>query len=184
MVSTMKFLLGTASSTAAVALWLTCVTALTARAQEANQFPPVENEEFYGRPVIATVTQCFEIYDPHSLEELRRVKQMGFDQVILDRAPLHQQATEVGLDVVIANWWTEETEQQVIDDSLRLSRDVASGRLKGISVMDEPERNAPDTPFEYYVNLYGRLKPLMVDELEGVRLEISYWGPLESWDQR
>lgn len=153
-------------------------------AQNQESFPPIDNSEFFGVKSTGTVTQRFEIYDPHTLADLQAVEAMGFDQVILDRAPLHKEATALGLDVVIANWWTDETDQQLIDDSIKLSREVDSGRLVGISVMDEPERNSPDTPFKFYVDLYQKLKPLMVDELSGVRLEISYWGPLASWDQR
>ncbi|MEM7559059.1 MAG: hypothetical protein AAF394_08040, partial [Planctomycetota bacterium] len=104
---------------------------------------PIPNSEFYGKPTTCRVTERFEIYDPHSLEELQKVKQMGFDQVILDRAPLHTLATQVGLDVVIANWWTPETKESIIQDSLKLSEEVAPGRLRGISLMDEPERNTP-----------------------------------------
>lgn len=141
------------------------------------------DSEFYGKPTTCRVTERFEIYDPHSLEALQKVKRMGFDQVILDRAPLHTLATRVGLDVVIANWWTPKTEESVIRDSLALSERVAPGRLRGISVMDEPERNTPDTPFEFYIDLYKHLKP-ETKKLQNTRLEISYWGPLSRWDQR
>lgn len=155
-----------------------------AQRRRRNRFPPIENAEFFGKVTKSKVTERFEIYDPHSREELQTVKDMGFDQVILDRAPLHKDATEVGLDVVIANWWTHKTEQKQIDDMIAYCRQVEPGRLVGISVMDEPERNSPDTDIEWYVDLYEELKPQMTDELEGVDLEISYWGPLESWDQR
>ncbi|MEM7476117.1 MAG: hypothetical protein AAF483_14075 [Planctomycetota bacterium] len=150
----------------------------------AERFPPIENSEFYGKKTLSRVTERFEIYDPHSVEELEKVKAMGFDQVILDRAPLHQEATRLGLDVVIANWWTPETKQEVIDGSLDLSRQVEKGRLAGISIMDEPERNTPNTPFEFYIDLYQKLKPQMDASMQNARLEISYWGPIDSWDQR
>lgn len=143
----------------------------------------IPNSEFYGEPTTCRVTERFEIYDPHSLEELQKVKQMGFDQVILDRAPLHTLATQIGLDVVIANWWTPETEESVIQDSIALSKKVAPGRLRGISLMDEPERNTPDTPFEFYIDLYKRIKS-ETKSLQNTRLEISYWGPLSRWDDR
>lgn len=145
---------------------------------------PISNADFFGVPSVGKITQRFEIYDPHSRTELETVKRWGFDQVILDRAPLHKDATDVGLDVVIANWWTHETPAQQIDDTLQLARTVAPGQLVGISLMDEPERNSPDTPFGFYIDLYERIKPKMVDGLQGVRLEIAYWGPLRYWDQR
>ncbi len=146
--------------------------------------PPVGNSEFFGVTSSSRITRRFEIYDPHSPDELAAVKAMGFDQVILDRAPLHTDATKLGLDVVIANWWTDQTEPDVIERSLDLSKEVEPGRLAGISVMDEPERNSPETPFSFYVDLYQELKPKLVDELQGIPLEISYWGPLVNWDQR
>jgi hypothetical protein len=154
------------------------------QAAVADEFPPIDNSEFFGKTTVANVTRYLEIYDPHSLDELRAIKAMGFDQVVLDRAPLHADATALGLKVVIANWWSDTTEQATIDESLEFARQVAPGQLTGISVMDEPERNSPDTPFQYYVDLYQQLKPRMLGPLANVRLEISYWGPLASWDQR
>lgn len=156
-----------------------------AEAQRRQRVPrPIPNSEFLGVKSTGRVTPVFEIYDPHSLEDLQHLKNMGFDQVILDRAPLHEQATELGLNVVLANWWTPETKQDVIDSMFDLAKTVAPGKLAGISVMDEPERNSPDTPFSFYVDLYQKLKPRMTGPLKGVGLEISYWGPLVSWDQR
>ncbi len=145
---------------------------------------PIENTEFYGVTQRSKVTRRFEIYDPHSVEDLQAVRDMGFDQVILDHPNLHSHATELGLDVVLANWWHQETPQSAIDETYQLATEVAPGKLKAISIQDEPERNSPDTPFSYYVELYKKLKPRMVDKLAQTRLEISYWGPLSSWDQR
>ena len=145
---------------------------------------PIDNAEFIGVPTTAKITRRFEIYDPHTVEDLQAVKAMGFDQVMLDRAPLHVAATELGLDVVIANWWTPSTSQETIDQSMALARQVAPGKLNAISLMDGPERNSPETPFGFYVDLYRQLRPQLVDALAGSRLEISYWGPLRSWDQR
>lgn len=156
-----------------------------ANAQRRQRRPkPIPNSEFIGVKSTGRVTPVFEIYDPHSEQELQHVKKMGFDQVILDRAPLHEQATKLGLDVVLANWWTPETKPEIIDSMFELAKKVAPGKLAGISVMDEPERNSPDTPFSFYVDLYQKLKPRMTGPLQDVGLEISYWGPLVSWDQR
>jgi len=156
---------------------LVVAVVLVAGPTNAQNLKPIPNSEFYGKPTTCRVTERFEIYDPHSLEELQTVKQMGFDQVILDRAPLHTLATQVGLDVVIANWWTPETEESIIQDSLKLSEKVAPGRLRGISLMDEPERNSPDTPFEFYIDLYKRFKP-EAKKLQDTTLEIPHSGPL------
>ena len=156
----------------------------TTHAQRSRSPRPIPNSEFLGVKTSGKVTPIFEIYDPHSREELEHVRNMGFDQVILDRAPLHKDATDLGLKVVLANWWTPETKPDQIDSMFDLAQQVAPGMLAGISIMDEPERNSPDTPFGFYVDLYKKLKPRMVGPLKDVGLEISYWGPLVSWDQR
>ncbi len=165
-----------------------CLFSISLMAQENDsapeQPPPVDNSEFFGVATQARITQRFEIYDPHSLADLQAVKAMGFDQVILDYPNLHSAATDLGLDVVLANWWHQDTSQEAIDEALTLASKVETGRLRGISIQDEPERNSPDTPFKYYVDLYRQLKPRLNDALSGVRLELSYWGPLKSWDER
>lgn len=152
---------------------------------EAEQaFSRIENAEFFDVAIRGKITHRFEIYDPHSREDLLAVRAMGFHQVILDFPNLHSAATELGLDVVLANWWHEETPAADIEAAFAVANQVASGRLRAISLQDEPERNSPDTPFKYYVDLYQQLKPRLTGPLQNVRLEISYWGPLLSWDQR
>ena len=146
--------------------------------------PPIANSEFYGIKTQARITQRFEIYDPRSLADLKAVKSMGFDQVILDQPQLHVDATAIGLDVVLANWWTKDSSKELIEQTFRIAKEVDPKHLVGISVMDEPERNSPDTPFQFYVDLYRSLKNRLVEGLAGVKLEISYWGPLSAWDQR
>ena len=167
---------------------LGCMISFSLMAQEIEhapeQPPPVDNSEFFEVATQARITQRFEIYDPHSLEDLQAVKTMGFDQVILDFPNLHSAATNLGLDVVLANWWHQDTTQTAIDEALLLATKVKTGRLRGISMQDEPERNSPDTPFKYYVDLYQQLKPRMTEALSNVQLELSYWGPLKSWDER
>lgn len=153
----------------------------TAVAQDGSAV--IQNSQFWGVESAGRVTQRFEIYDPHSADELREVWELGFDQVILDQPNLHAAATAAGLDVVLANWWHQETPPETIEATFELAQQVESGRLRGISLQDEPERNSPDTPFKYYVDLYQQLHPRLVDKLAGVRLEISYWGPLRNWTQ-
>ncbi len=154
-----------------------------ARDEQTNPIP-IPNSEFLDKPTHAKITRRFEIYDPHSEEDLQIVRSMGFHQVILDYPNLHAYATSQGLDVVLANWWHQETPPSAIDETFVLAAAVAPGRLKAISVQDEPERNSPDTAFSFYVDLYQKLKPRLSDQLSSTRLEISYWGPLRSWDQR
>ena len=127
------------------------------------------------------ITQRFEIYNPHSREQLQVIKAMGFTQVILDWPNLHEEATKLGLDVVLANWWTQETKAEEIELGLNWARQVERRRLSAISLMDEPERNSPDTPFSYYRDLYTNLRARLDRETPHVALEISHWGPLSSW---
>jgi hypothetical protein len=143
----------------------------------------ITDSQFMGIVTKTKITTKFEIYDPHSRQELRAVKEMGFTQVILDWPNLHPDATDLGLDVVLANWWTHKTPQEDIERAIELAKQVAAGRLAGISVMDEPQRNSPETPFDFYVTTYNQLRSRLDRELPGVGLEISHWGPLASWDQ-
>lgn len=141
------------------------------------------NASFIDVATTARVTQRFEIYDPHSAEELQAVKQMGFTQVILDFPSLYSEAAAMGLNVVTANWWTHETPQADIERAFEVASQLPRDRLAGISMMDEPDRNSPETPAEYYVDVYNRLRSRLDGQLPSVRLEISHWGPLASWSQ-
>ncbi|MDG1894762.1 MAG: hypothetical protein P8J37_07630 [Fuerstiella sp.] len=154
------------------------------QARDPVELRPRSNEEYVGRSVRTTVAQRFEMYDPHSKEALADLKAMGFTQVILDWPNLHNAASDVGLDVVLANWWTQDTKPEEIKEGLELARKVSPQSLIGFSIMDEPGRNAPETPFGYYIDLYEQLKPKFAEELPGTRLEISHWGPMASWDSR
>ncbi len=143
----------------------------------------ITDTQFMGIATKTKITTKFEIYDPHTRQELQAVKEMGFTQVILDWPNLHPDATALGLNVVLANWWTDKTPPADIERSIELAKQVAKNRLAGISVMDEPQRNSPETPFDFYVKTYNQLRPRLDRELPGVGLEISHWGPLASWDQ-
>ncbi len=143
-----------------------------------------DNSEFIGLTTTAKITKKFEIYDPHSKKDLQAVKEMGFTQVILDRSNLHREATNTGLNVVLANWWTKETSPDDIKRTIDLAKQVAARRLMGISMMDEPERNSPDTPFQYYVDLYKVLRSQIDRELCNIRLEISHNGPFVTWNEK
>ncbi|MEQ1826662.1 MAG: hypothetical protein ABL921_11985 [Pirellula sp.] len=144
---------------------------------------PIANSEFYDVKTRTRVTQRFEIYDPRSVADLKTVKAMGFTQVILDQPQWHVHATELGLDVVLANWWTKDSPQELYDQTFRIAKEVAPKNLVGISIMDEPELNSPDTPFPFYGDLYKRLRHRLAEGLGHVKLEISYWGPLRTWNQ-
>ena len=163
---------------------LRCTSSVYSQGETEQQTPPpIANSEYYGIKTQARITQRFEIYDPRSLTDLKAVKAMGFDQVILDQSQWHIDATALGLDVVLANWWTKDSSKELIEQTFQIAKRVDPKHLVGISVMDEPERNSPETPFQFYVDLYTRLKRRLVEDLAGVKLEISYWGPLSKWDQ-
>jgi len=124
------------------------------------------------------------MYDPHSEQAMVDLKAMGFTQVILDQPQLHKAASNAGLDVVLANWWTQDTKTKQIETAIGRAREVANGALVGFSVMDEPGRNSPDTPFDFYRDLYEELKPRFAKQFPRTRLEISHWGPMAGWNQR
>jgi hypothetical protein len=144
----------------------------------------LSNAPYVGVKIRTTIPQRFEMYDPHSEQALTDLKAMGFTQVILDRPQLHKAATAAGLHVVLANWWTQDTKPDEIENGVERAREVAPEKLIGLSVMDEPGRNSPDTPFGFYIDLYEKLKPTFAADLPGTRLEISHWGPMAGWDHR
>ena len=139
------------------------------------------NAPFVGVPVKTKVAQRFEMYSPRDEQAVRELKKMGFTQVMLDRPNLHQAATDVGLPFVLAHWWNQETKPEEIKAAVERAKSVDQSLLIGFSIMDEPERNAPDTPFGYYIDVYEKLRPEFQKDLAGTRLEISHWGPLADW---
>ena len=67
--------------------------------------PPAfaNNDPFHNITVKVKISDRFEIYDPHSVEQLQAIRDMGFRQAILDWPNLHREATQLGLDVVMSN---------------------------------------------------------------------------------
>ena len=159
-----------------------CLLALTLVPPLGGDEPdPISNAAFQNRPVPGTISDRFEIYNPHTLEHLETIKSLGIQQVVLDWPNLHSAATKLGLDVVIANWWTKDTQQSEIDARLEYLKEVDRRHLAAVSMMDEPERYAPDTPFSYYQKIYGELRTKLKNQSLDTPLEISHWGPLQSW---
>ncbi len=142
------------------------------------------NARFIDVQTTCRITRQFEMYDPHSKEALQTLKAMGFTQVILDWPQLHKEATELGLNVVLANWWIKSTPPEQIQSAIDFAKQVDPKHLVGISMMDEPNRNHRETPFGFYLDTYQTLRCKLDAELPGVRLEISHWGPLKSWERR
>lgn len=141
------------------------------------------NAPYLGVPITGRVARRFEMYSPHSEQDLRELKSMGFTQVILDWPNLHAAATQAGLKVVLANWWIDKTLPEDVEQGVQRAREVHAESLIGFSVMDEPGRNSPDTPFRYYIDLYERLRPRFREEFPETRLEISHWGPMANWNE-
>ncbi|MCA9047487.1 MAG: hypothetical protein KDA89_02085, partial [Planctomycetaceae bacterium] len=113
----------------------------------------------------------------------RDLKEMGFTQVMLDWPNLHQAAAEAGLQFVLAHWWNQKSSSEEISAAVERARQTDSQKLIGFSVMDEPERNSPETPFGFYIDLYEKLLPEFRRDLPNTRIEISHWGPLASWTE-
>lgn len=168
---------------AAISAIIILAIALSVSAEEVSRQPEPWAASVSSAGVTTTghITRRFEIYNPHSVQEIEAVKRMGFTQVILDRHDLHSVATEAGIDVVLANWWTLETDPQDVEKSLARAMQVNPQHLVAISMMDEPERYAPDTPFVFYKTLYLKLRRHLDQQSPHVKLEISHWGPLRSW---
>lgn len=139
------------------------------------------NAPFVDVPFRTRVAQRFEMYSPRDEQAVRELKEMGFTQVMLDRPNLHEAATDAGLHFVLAHWWNQETKPEDIKAAVDRARSVDRSLLIGFSIMDEPERNAPETPFGYYIDVYEQLRPEFQKDLPGTRLEISHWGPLAEW---
>lgn len=135
---------------------------------------------YIGTTFRGRVSQKFEMYCPRSDEDLRALKSLGFTQVILDRPNLHSAATREGLQVVLGNWWSQDTKAEEIERGIAQARKVDPETLTGFSVMDEPDRNTPETPFSFYRDLYEQLKPRFRGEFPEARIEISHWGPMAS----
>jgi hypothetical protein len=158
--------------------------AVHAEESQSGESLRVDNSVYQNQMVRGRVSDRFEIYNPHSEADLLDIRKMGFTQVILDWPNLHAAATGLGLDVVVANWWTIDTETAKVEEAIRIAQSIRRDKLRGISMMDEPERNSPQTPFEFYEALYKDLRTVLDKELTGVRLEMSHWGPLRGWDEQ
>ena len=163
-------------------------TAPSADTQEATpavtdlvQLRRAANAPFVGVPVKTKVAQRFEMYSPRTEQAVKELKEMGFTQVMLDRPNLHQAATDVGLPFVLAHWWNQDTRPEEITAAVERAKSVDRSLLIGFSIMDEPERNAPDTPFGFYIDVYEKLRPEFRKDLPRTQLEISHWGPLAEW---
>jgi hypothetical protein len=139
------------------------------------------NAVYTGVPFAGKVARTFEMYSPRTEEAVQELKAMGFDQVMLDRPNLHSAAAKSGMKFVLAHWWNHDTKPEDIAAAVDRARQTDRALLAGFSIMDEPERNSPDTPFGYYIDVYEKLKPLFTRDLPETRLEISHWGPLANW---
>ena len=98
----------------------------------------LSNAPYVGVKIRTTIPQRFEMYDPHSEQALTDLKAMGFTQVILDRPQLHKAATAAGLHVVLANWWTQDTKPDEIENGVEKEKSV-SGNGKKLFIGPAPD---------------------------------------------
>jgi|GEM_PF-1608493 len=159
----------------------TATAATNAPTSDPAELRRAANAVYTGVPFVGRVARTFEMYSPRTEEAVQELKAMGFDQVMLDRPNLHSAATKSGLKFVLAHWWNHDTKPEDIAAAVDRARPTDRALLAGFSIMDEPERNSPDTPFGYYIDVYEQLKPEFTRDLPKTRLEISHWGPLASW---
>ena len=157
---------------------------ITASASEPTGTRRTTNDSFIGVPLRTHVAQRFEMYSPRTEAAVKELKEMGFTQVMLDRPNLHQAATDAGLPFVLAHWWNQDTKPEEIAAAVERAGEMDRSMLIGFSTMDEPERNSPETPFGYYIDVYEKLKPRFQQDFPDTRLEISHWGPLADWSDQ
>ena len=102
---------------------------------------PVVDEETHPNAIFrGRISDRFEIYNPHSREHLMAIRDMGVHQVSLDWPNLHAEATQLGLDVVIANWWTDQTEVSEIEKRMlteQLARKNSEAMFKNFQLDSE-----------------------------------------------
>lgn len=131
---------------------------------------------FFCTIAISQITQNFEMYGAKNEAGLKELSDMGFTQVILDKHWLHSKASELGLKVVLANWWSVNTQWEEIEKTFRLAQTVKS--LSSISMMDKPDfYNPPLHPGSLYIDIRKKLKALDPK----IALSLSHWGPLRRW---
>ena len=132
-----------------------------------------------GAPVKASITRYFEIYRPQSEADVQAAKDMGFNQVALDRDGLAEKANQLGMRIMLGNWWSTSTPwtdiQPVLELAAKLQREGAS---VFVSMMDEPDTNDPaQHPVSLYQSLHDRIKKAY----PGIPLTLSHWGPVRDW---
>ncbi|MFN9971453.1 MAG: hypothetical protein ACK58T_16345, partial [Phycisphaerae bacterium] len=108
--------------------------AVHAEESQSGESLRVDNSVYQNQMVRGRVSDRFEIYNPHSEADLLDIRRMGFTQVILDWPNLHAAATGLGLDVVVANWWTIDTETAKVEEAIRIAQSIRRDKLRGISM--------------------------------------------------
>jgi hypothetical protein len=132
------------------------------------------------KPVSVACVTCarhIELYGAKTEEHLRHFRQLGVDQVILESAHLIPVAEQLGMRVVLANWWNGDTDEQLIARQLQAAH--SAKRLVSLNLMDEPIHNDPTihTP-EFYLDLRKRLR----GQGDRTPLSLTIYGPKLGWD--
>jgi hypothetical protein len=123
-------------------------------------------------PRCITCAQHIELYGAKSEEHLRAFLAMGVDQVILESAGLIPVADELGLRVVLANWWNGDTDPEWIERQMAAAR--SSARLVSVNLMDEPIHNDPKI---HSPEFYQGLRKQYRDRGDRTPLSLTIYGP-------
>lgn len=137
---------------------------------------PPATPVFAATPHRVTCARHIELYGAKTEEHLRHFRQIGFDQVILESANLIPVAEQLGMRVVLANWWNGDTDEQLIERQLQAAH--SAKRLVSLNMMDEPIHNDPTihSP-EFYQELRTRFR----EQGDRTPLSLTIYGPSLKW---
>jgi len=134
---------------------------------------------FAEKPVSVTCVTCaqhIELYGAKTEEHLRHFRQIGVDQVILESANLIPAAEQLGMRVVLANWWNGDTDEQLIERQRQAAR--SSKRLISLNLMDEPIHNDPTI---HSPEFYQGLRTKFREQGDRTPLSLTIYGPSLKW---
>lgn len=128
-------------------------------------------------PKCVTCAQHIELYGAKTEEHLHHFRQIGIDQVILESNHLIPVAEQLGMRVVLANWWNGDTNPKLIEDQFQVAG--TSKRLASLNLMDEPIHNNPQI---HSPEFYQELRTKFREQGDRTPLSITIYGPKLGWD--
>jgi hypothetical protein len=131
---------------------------------------------FANEPACVTCARHIELYGAKSKDDLRHFRQIGVDQVILESAGLIPATEQLGMRVVLANWWNADTDEQVIERQLQAARSAKS--LVSLNLMDEPIHNNPSI---HSPEFYQELRTTLREQGDRTPLSLTIYGPSLKW---